>query len=239
MDCTQRMEHVIREGDSLYKLAGQYGLTVPELLVLNPGVNPYNLQVGSRILVCPGADFIKREGVEENLSEEMRLVWLQHVYWTRMLLISLAEYLADKDEVANRLLQNPNDIASIFANFYSSDVATRISQLLAEHLGIGAALITALRDMDMEEANALNDQWYINADKMAELFARINPHYDLEEMREILYRHLDLTKEEVGARLQKEFLKDILAFGKVEEEALEMADEFTQGIESQFPQRFE
>lgn len=152
-----------------------------------------------------------------------------------MLLISIAERLKDQDAVTARILQNPNDIAKIFAHFYSQDVAETIAQLLTEHLQIGAALITALRDKN-PQAEMLNRQWYMNADKMAGAFSNINPYYHQEDMREMLYRHLDLTKQEVAMRLAGNYSADIKAFDTVEEEALIMGDTFSSGLMRQFPQ---
>lgn len=37
--------HIIQPGDSFYKLAQKYRTTVPDIMMRNPGVNPYNLQV--------------------------------------------------------------------------------------------------------------------------------------------------------------------------------------------------
>ena len=173
-----------------------------------------------------------------NLIEDMRLAWLQHVYWTRMLLISIADRLNDQSYVTDRLLENPKDIADIFAVYYGKDVANTIDQLLTEHLKIGANLITVLRDGKNEEANILKQQWYQNADKMADAFSGINPYYRREEVRQMLYRHLDLTTQEVAMRLAANYSADIKAFGQVEKEALEMADYFSSGIIRQFPQRF-
>lgn len=45
----------------------------------------------------------------------MNLVWEQHIMWTRMLLISIAENLGDLDATRTRLLENPKDIADIRA----------------------------------------------------------------------------------------------------------------------------
>jgi len=217
--------------------------------LLNPASDPYNLQIGQEITICPGEGFrVQGAGqsmyaytnIEKqvNLMNDMRLAWLQHVYWTRMLLISIAERLNDLDAVTARLMQNPNDIAKIFADYYTPDVAQTITQLLTEHLQIGAELITALRDADAARAEELNRQWYINADKMATAFSGISPYYGMKDMQEMLYRHLDLTKDEVAMRLSHNYPADIEAFGKVEEEALMMADIFSSGLMRQFPQMF-
>ncbi|MCL2633917.1 MAG: acetylglutamate kinase [Oscillospiraceae bacterium] len=163
------------------------------------------------------------------LKECMRLVWLQHVYWTRLLLISIAEKLDDQSDTAARLLQNPKDIACIFKKYFPHDCACEVERLLTEHLNIGAELITALRD-GSKNADELDKSWYINAEKMAKALHCMNPCYEFCEWKKMLFTHLDLTKTEVAARLAKKYKKDIEAFAAVEKEAISMADMLTCGI---------
>jgi len=158
------------------------------------------------------------------LSNGMRLAWLQHVYWTRLVLISIAERLPDQAATVARLMQNPRDIAKNFEPYFSADFVRKITQLLTEHLQIGGDLITALRDEKSAEAADLNRRWYANADKMSEAFAATSPNYKHSEVRDMFYRHLELTTAEVNARLAKKYADDIAAFAKVEREALMMAD---------------
>lgn len=249
MYCPRNLSHVIRQRDNLYHLARYYQTTVPHILSLNPDIDPYNLQIGSTLIICPGERFqivpgnpnptvCPNSGKQINLINSMRLAWSQHVYWTRMLLISIAERLKDLDAVTVRLLQNPNDIAAIFADYFPPDTARTIAQLLSEHLQIGAELITALRDGMTAQADTLNRQWYINADQMADAFSSINPYYNREQLRDMLYTHLQLTTQEVSMRLAKKYPEDIDAFNKVEQEALSMADYFSSGIMQLFPQEF-
>jgi len=231
----------------MYQLARYYQTTVPHILALNTGADPYNLQIGSMLAICPGESFqmplkgppaCPDPAKQISLITDMRLKWSQHVYWTRMLLISIAQRLPDLDAVTSRLMQNPGDIAGIFAQYYSPDIAAAIAGLLTEHLQIGAQLITALRDGNTAAANSLTQQWYINADKMANAFGGINPYYNPQDIREMLYRHLELTTQEVAARLAGNYPADIKAFDAVEVEAMNMADAFSNGIMMQFPQMF-
>jgi len=219
------------------------------ILSQNPNIDPYNLQVGASIIISPGEDFIAQQDYnsppvcpdfykQNELINSVRLAWEQHVYWTRMLLVSIAEKLKDQNDVTNRLLQNPYDMAKIYAGYYTVEIAKKIAQLLTEHLQIGAALITALRDKKSAEADNLSRQWYINADKMVEMFSGINPYYKHEELRKMFYNHLQLTTQEIAMRLAGNFKADIQAFGKVEQEALSMADYFSSGIMKQFPNKF-
>ncbi|MGB9791614.1 MAG: LysM peptidoglycan-binding domain-containing protein [Thermacetogeniaceae bacterium] len=43
--------HIIRPGDTLYKLARQFGTSVEAILAANPGIDPNNLQIGQAICI--------------------------------------------------------------------------------------------------------------------------------------------------------------------------------------------
>lgn len=175
---------------------------------------------------------------EVNLLKSMNLAWEQHIMWTRMLLISIAENLNDLDATQSRLLQNPKDIANIFSKYYGNNIANTIENLLTEHLVIGKDLIVALKNNNQSLAKILNDKWYKNADSMADFFSRINPFYKREEVRQMFYRHLQLTSDEVSARLKKDYTADIKAYDMVQKEILNMSMYFVDGIVRQFPNSF-
>ena len=229
--------YTIRPGDTLYKLAMQYGTTVQSIIDANMALNPYNLRVGQQIYIYPNHEYwISMNQVQ--LIKQMNLVWEQHIMWTRMLLISIAENLKDLEAMQTRLLRNPKDIADVFRRFYGIAVANRIQQLLTEHLVIGKDLIVALKNKNQEEATKLNTKWYQNADEMAEAFSSINPFYPKEEIRNMLYEHLRLTANEVNYRLQGNYVEDINSYDMVQKEILKMSQFFVNGIVKQFPNLF-
>lgn len=233
--------YTIRPGDTLYNLAMQYGTTVQNIIDSNMALNPYNLRVGQQIYIYPNDMQNPSYWVSMNqvqLLKQMNLVWEQHIMWTRMLLISIAENLKDLEATQARLLRNPKDIADVFRRFYGNAVANRIQQLLTEHLTIGKDLIVALKNKNQEEAKRLNTKWYQNADEMAEAFSSINPFYPREEIRNMLYQHLRLTTNEVNNRLQGNYVEDINSYDMVQKEILRMSQFFVNGIVKQFPNLF-
>ena len=159
-----------------------------------------------------------------NLLKLMNLVWEQHIMWTRMLLISIAENLKDLDNV--------------FRRYYGDSVANTIEKLLTEHLVIGKNLIVALKNNNQVLSKELTDKWYKNADDMADAFSSINPFYPREQVRQMLHEHLRLTTEEVSARLRKDYTADIKAYDMVQKEILAMSQFFVDGIVKQFPNLF-
>lgn len=45
------MTYMIQQGDNLWDIARRYGVSVEQLLALNPGINPQNLALGQVIYV--------------------------------------------------------------------------------------------------------------------------------------------------------------------------------------------
>ena len=233
--------HTIRPGDTLYNLALQYGTTVQNIMDSNIALNPYDLRVGQQIYIYPNYEQNTSYWISMNqvqLLQQMNLVWEQHIMWTRMLLISIAENLNDLDATQARLLRNPKDIADVFRRYCGIVVANKIQQLLTEHLEIGKDLIVALKNKNQEEATRLNTKWYQNADEMAEAFSSINPFYPKDEIRRMLYEHLRLTTSEVDNRLKGNYAEDIRSYDMVQKEILRMSQFFVNGIVKQFPNLF-
>lgn len=235
--------HTIRPGDTLYNLAMRYGTTVQEIINTNLALDPYSLRVGQQIYIYPYNDDASDNNYwfsihQVNLLKLMNLVWEQHIMWTRMLLISIAEDLKDLDATQTRLLQNPKDIANVFRRYYGDNASRTIEKLLTEHLVIGKDLIVALKNNNQQLAKELNDKWYKNADDIADAFSSINPFYPKEQVRNMMYEHLRLTTEEVAARLRKDYTADIKAYDMVQKEILAMSQFFVDGIVKQFPNLF-
>ena len=201
MDSSNPIVHTIRPGDTLYNLAILYGTTVQNIIDTNLALNPYNLRVGQQIYIYPYSNnndyWVSKNQVD--LMENMNLAWLEHVFWTRLFLISVADSLGDLETTKARLLENPRDIANVFRKYYGNNFANNIQKLLTEHLVIGGDLIVALKNKNDKLAQELNTKWYKNADDMAAAFSSINPFYPKEEVRNMLYEHLRLTTNEVSA----------------------------------------
>ena len=174
---------------------------------------------------------------ELNLRDYMRLLWEQHVYWTRMTIISIINDLPDEEPTTKRLLRNAKDFERAFKPFYGSKVAHEFGSLITEHLVIAAELVKAAKAGNKNAAAIAEKRWYKNADEIVSFLAHINHFGSEEHMRKMWYKHLSLTKSEAIAILTGNYVKGISIFDQIEEEALIMADDFADGIINQFPPR--
>lgn len=172
------------------------------------------------------------EGI--HLRDCFRLLWEQHVYWTRMTIISIAASSPDLEATTNRLLRNPPDFAIVFNHFYGGKIASKFENLLKDHLTIFAEFVNATKDSNNNATTNAETSWYENADEIIHFLNCINPYWSRECMKKMWYQHLELTKNEAVARLEQDYKKDIEIFDQIEKEALLMADQFSNGIIRQF-----
>ncbi|MCE5284454.1 MAG: hypothetical protein LLG02_01200 [Pelosinus sp.] len=175
---------------------------------------------------------------EVGLMNSMRILWEQHVAWTRMTIISIAHCLPDLDFTVKRLLRNPKDFEVLFRHFYGDEKAREFAALLKAHLVIASELVKAAKAGDSRAAARIEADWYKNADEIAAFLSSINANWSEEELKTMLHEHLVLTKDEAVARLSGRFARDIAIYDEIEQQALDMADALTAGIVEQFPDMF-
>ncbi|MDG5789890.1 acetylglutamate kinase [Evansella sp. AB-P1] len=175
---------------------------------------------------------------EFHLSNAMRLVWEQHVYWTRMTINSIAFGLPDIDAVTTRLLRNATDMANLLKPFYGNRIAAKFTKLLRDHLIIAAELVNAAKAGDQEAVADAQRRWNRNGEDIAKFLSRINPFISRDEFQEMFFEHLEITTKQALLILQNKFRSSIFVFDEIELQALQMADTLTKAIVRQFPRRF-
>ncbi|WP_342468428.1 hypothetical protein [Ureibacillus sp. FSL K6-3587] len=161
--------------------------------------------------------------ISKNESDFMamnRLLWMEHVNWTRMIIISIVFQLPDLPFVQKRLLQNATDLGNCLRPFYGNQIADAYAQLIKEHLVIAAELVTAAVKGDTGTVNAKEKEWYENADAIVLFLSRINPYLSKDILKEMFYTHLELTKNEAVTMIQQNFQADIDVFDEIETEIL-------------------
>ncbi len=174
---------------------------------------------------------------EVDYRNDMRSLWEEHVAWTRMAIISLTFDLPDINEVLARLLKNADDMGNMIRKLYGDKVATTYSQLIREHLLTAADLVKAAISGNTA-AQAAEEKWYQNADKIASFLNSVNPFLPEAAVRDMFYTHLNLTKQEAVFMMNKEFKKDIEVYDKIEKQAREMADAISDAMVKHYPNLF-
>jgi hypothetical protein len=239
--------YTIRPGDSLQLIAHQYNTSINAITAANSGIDFNNLYVGQVICIryrnnYYNLDFEKapmRSNMKESdLKDYLRMLWEQHVVWTRLTILSMVFNLPDVDLVTNRLLRNPKDFETALRHLYGDKVASKTAELFKDHLVIAAQLVKAAKAGDNKAVINAENRWYANADAIAAFLGNINPYWSEKDWRTMMHEHLSLTKAEAVSMLKKNYAESITLFDEIEKQALKMAYVMAYGIIKQFPNKF-
>ena len=173
-------------------------------------------------------------------QDAMRKLWEDHIVWTRMVIVSVADDLPDLPVAVDRLLGNQDDIGDAIKPFYGDAAGEELSRLLREHITGAADLLAAAKAGDADAVAEASAAWYANGDAIATFLATANPrNWELDEMKAMMRDHLDLTLQEAVARLEGRSADDAAAYDEIHVQILHMADMLSDGILAQFPARFD
>lgn len=191
------------------------------------------------MLAAPAVTLAQGPGGMGTFRNAMRMLWEDHITWTRLYIVSVAADLPDKDATAQRLLQNQTDIGNAIKPFYGTAAGDKLTALLRTHILTAAGLLAAAKAGDTTKVGEARKRWYVNADEISAFLSGANPrNWPLAEMKTMMRGHLDLTLTEATARLKGDWPADIAGYSKVHEQILKMADMLSDGIIRQFPGRF-
>lgn len=233
MNCDTTITHVVERGDTIYLLAKSYDTTVPEILMKNPGINPYNLQVGSTLYICRKEDGETTQMGEMELNQNLRKLWEQLSYWIRMYILSVAGNMADGDSVKGQLEKIPVEMGNAFEKYYPPEVADRLRQALMDLTDGIITLVPTVKDGEAADTDQLEVRLEQDVANLAELLSNMNINYNREDLERELGEYLMLTKREIVARLSGEYADDVDTFNEVERQGLRLADYLANGIGNQ------
>jgi hypothetical protein len=192
-----------------------------------------------RTVVTPVSSSQGHSMKQSGLHDAMRKLWEDHIIWTRVFIISAVADLPDKAAATDRLLQNQVDIGNAIKPYYGDAAGDKLTTLLKEHITTAAEIVTAAKAGDKPKQDDATKRWFTNADQIATFLSDANPkNWPRADMQKMMRDHLNLTTEEVVARLQGNWAADIGAFDKVHEQILHMADMLSAGIVKQHAAKF-
>jgi hypothetical protein len=173
------------------------------------------------------------------LQDAMRKLWEDHINWTRLAIISFAHDLPDLPATQARLLKNQQDIGNAIKPYYGKAAGNQLTALLKDHIVGAVTLLQAAKAGDQTLINQRSDEWYVNANEIADFLAKANPrNWPRNKMRRMMNAHLDQTLSEAVNRLAGNYDADIRDYDKIHHHILRMADTLSEGIIKQFPRRF-
>ena len=201
MYCQNRISYRVQEGDSLYKLAKQFHTTVTELILLNSGVNPYNLQTGMRLTICPGEGYVDEN---ENKPSEGNTNKPTKTPVGGIVIIPGTTTQPGGTTRPGTTTQpgtatRPGPTTQP-GNNMGVDLRQRMRMAWLNHITLVKFYLISFFE-NLSGQNAWKDAVYKNAEEILAIFAQYYPASAMQRFRKLFMEHLRLT-DEVAAGLK-------------------------------------
>jgi hypothetical protein len=172
------------------------------------------------------------------LYTAMRKLWADHVFWTREYIIAAVDGTPDAQQAAARLMKNQEDIGNAVAAYYGASAGEQLTSLLKQHISIATEIVSAAKANDQNKLQDANTRWQDNANQVTAFLAGANPNWPKATLEDFMNTHLKTTADELNARINKQYDKDVMAFDAVFDHIMNMSDALSAGIIKQFPDKF-
>lgn len=189
MYCQNRISYRVQEGDSLYKLAKQFHTTVTELILLNSGVNPYNLQTGMRLTICPGEGYVDEN--ESTPSEGNTNIPTKTPVGGIVIIPGTTTQPGTMTRPGTTTQPGNN---------MGVDLRQRMRMAWLNHITLVKFYLISFFE-NLSSQNAWKDAVYKNAEEILAIFAQYYPASAMQRFRKLFMEHLRLT-DEVAAGLK-------------------------------------
>lgn len=181
---------------------------------------------------------LRMESKQSLFRASMRKLWADHVIWTREYIVAAIGGNPDAADVATRLLRNQAEIGHAFVPYYGEETGAKLAELLKQHILTAAEVIDGMKTSNQGKFTDANRRWHDNANDIAVLLSDANPGWSKKKMLGMFNDHLALTTHESASRLNKKWADDIAVFDKIFREVMMMADDLSNGVIEQFPEKF-
>lgn len=165
-----------------------------------------------------------------NLINTLRKFWFELPMWRRDYLVSYAANLGDVEILGNKLYNMPTAIGDVLEAFLGNTIARKIENMIREQIVIGAQILFEEKEGNTEAINENTVRLYRNVDQMAAYLAQINPYWDEQTWKNLLYDYYRTTLLEMVAVLAKKYQESVILYESMEDQALNIADYMVEGI---------
>lgn len=165
-----------------------------------------------------------------NLINTLRKFWFELPMWRRDYLVSYAANLGDVEILGNKLYNMPTEIGDVLEAFLGNTIARKIEGMIREQIVIGAQIMFEEKEDNIEAINENTTRLYQNVDQMAAYLAQINPYWDEQTWKNLLYDYYRTSLLEMVTVLAKKYQESIVLYESMEDQALNIADYMVEGL---------
>jgi hypothetical protein len=136
------------------------------------------------------------------LRGTMQKLWSDHMQWTFATVDAFYHNKGGLDAQLNRLLKNQKDLGAALVPVYSQAAGDKLASLLNTHIMQAVPVLTAAQKGDQAALKIALDNWYANAQEIADFLASANPkNWNQADMRKMMKTHIDQTTRATASKI--------------------------------------
>lgn len=174
----------------------------------------------------------------QDFNTAMRKLWTDHMQWTYATVDAYFNNPTSLQPHLDRLLQNQKDIGAAIVPYYGQAAGDTLASLLTVHINQAPPVLKAAKENDQAALTTALNNWYANAEDIADFLAAANPQFDQAHLREEMKGHITQTTAYATDLLQKDYPKAIADYETAFNHMMHFADGLSEGIAKQFPDKF-
>ncbi|MEU5811243.1 hypothetical protein [Streptomyces sp. NPDC047718] len=173
------------------------------------------------------------------LYTTMHDLWSDHMQWTYTTVDAFFHNQPELQPALDRLLRNQRDIGAAFVPYYGQAAGDQLTALLTTHIEQAVPVLQAAQAGDQAALKKALDDWYANANDIADFLTNANPkNWPRSVTEPMLREHIDQTVVYATDLLKGDYTNAIKHFDEANDHMMTLADILAKGIIAQFPDKF-
>lgn len=172
-----------------------------------------------------------------NFKSNVTSLWNDHINFTKDAIVSTFNGGTDLPAITARLVKNQEDIAHVLTPYYGMTVSSTMLSLLKTHVEIVGKIIAAAKAGT--DLTTLKAQWQANSQQIATYLHQLDStNWPVASTVAAMDAHMKATLDEISAKVAQDPAGFISAYDSNHAVINKLADYYSGGIVSKFPDHF-
>jgi hypothetical protein len=169
-----------------------------------------------------------------NIADTFTELWRQRFFLLNELIINIICNYGNLSYIKQHTIENSRDFANVLQKYYGYYNAKNFELLFIEHTDITADLLRDIKSGNKNSAGIHRMELKDKVDEISKFFSSVNPYWNEDEWRNILYEHSKVIEEGAIKQLTTKCKTDIIYNEQTVRDIKKIADYAANGIIKQF-----